>query len=113
MSRRPPRSTRTDTLGPYTTLFRAQVRSDRIVIGKGPDAQHPVHGLERDRHPLWNIVRDQRRDADAEIDVIAVAELLGGAGGHLIAIPGHQRTPIILCAPISLDRKSTRLNSSH
>src|SRR3546814_10261758 len=85
MSRRPPRSTRTDTLGPYTTLFRAQVRIDLIVIGKGPDAQHPVLGLERDRHPLWNIVRDQRRDADAEIDVIAVAELLGGAGGHLIA----------------------------
>src|SRR3546814_13886371 len=28
MRRRPPRSTRTDTLFPYTTLFRAAVRSD-------------------------------------------------------------------------------------
>src|SRR3546814_7600077 len=28
MSRRPPRSTRTDTLFPYTTLFRSPVRGD-------------------------------------------------------------------------------------
>src|SRR3546814_5468304 len=29
MIRRPPRSTRTDTLFPYTTLFRSVVRADR------------------------------------------------------------------------------------
>src|SRR3546814_1385614 len=29
MIRRPPRSTRTDTLFPYTTLFRSPVRNDR------------------------------------------------------------------------------------
>src|SRR3546814_10774610 len=29
MRRRPPRSTRTDTLFPYTTLFRSQVHQDR------------------------------------------------------------------------------------
>src|SRR3546814_1286229 len=37
MIRRPPRSTRTDTLFPYTTLFRSQVtivnRSDKILRG--------------------------------------------------------------------------------
>src|SRR3546814_2844814 len=36
MIRRPPRSTRTDTLFPYTTLFRSQVRPQRqfdVVIG--------------------------------------------------------------------------------
>src|SRR3546814_17388828 len=31
MIRRPPRSTRTDTLFPYTTLFRSQVQLDRSV----------------------------------------------------------------------------------
>src|SRR3546814_13419670 len=31
MIRRPPRSTRTDTLFPYTTLFRSAVRSDQHV----------------------------------------------------------------------------------
>src|SRR3546814_4741807 len=34
MIRRPPRSTRTDTLFPYTTLFRSPERSDRF----GPPA---------------------------------------------------------------------------
>src|SRR3546814_20686153 len=34
MIRRPPRSTRTDTLCPYTTLFRSEV--ERIEVLKGP-----------------------------------------------------------------------------
>src|SRR3546814_402819 len=32
MIRRPPRSTRTDTLFPYTTLFRSKVKCDDLVI---------------------------------------------------------------------------------
>src|SRR3546814_15781801 len=45
MIRRPPRSTRTDTLFPYTTLFRSLFRTDTIVpfvrvqhidVGQGP-----------------------------------------------------------------------------
>src|SRR3546814_3945626 len=41
MIRRPPRSTRTDTLFPYTTLFRSQ--HARIVAGEGPtSAVRPV-----------------------------------------------------------------------
>ena len=42
------------------------------------------------RMPVGDVVRHQRRDADAEIDVEAVAQLLGGARGHLVAGPGHQ-----------------------
>src|SRR3546814_13778148 len=34
MIRRPPRSTRTDTLFPYTTLFRSR-RGDRGIVGRG------------------------------------------------------------------------------
>src|SRR3546814_14331923 len=34
MIRRPPRATRTDTLFPYTTLFRAKSASDAVVIGR-------------------------------------------------------------------------------
>src|SRR3546814_1903230 len=33
MIRRPPRSTRTDTLFPYTTLFRSQAGQDPVVEG--------------------------------------------------------------------------------
>ena len=35
--------------------------------------------------PLRDVVRDQRRHADAEVDVEAVAQLLGGALGDLFA----------------------------
>src|SRR3546814_5404043 len=33
MIRRPPRSTRTDTLFPYTTLFRSGLRLERELVG--------------------------------------------------------------------------------
>src|SRR3546814_19840007 len=55
MIRRPPRSTRTDTLFPYTTLFRS-----------GLDADH--HHVERIRKPLRNgtlAVRDSPREPEA------------------------------------------------
>src|SRR3546814_7611139 len=49
MIRRPPRSTRTDTLFPYTTLFRSHAQDpgtdDRAVAGAPSDQ-------ERDPHPL-------------------------------------------------------------
>src|SRR3546814_9101852 len=36
MIRRPPRSTRTDTLFPYTTLFRSRpVRGDQLLVAQG------------------------------------------------------------------------------
>src|SRR3546814_11792636 len=44
MIRRPPRSTRTDTLFPYTTLFRSH---PRLVGGDFPGPRHPDH---RPRH---------------------------------------------------------------
>src|SRR3546814_17843961 len=56
MIRRPPRSTRTDTLFPYTTLFRSVCRDtalDRRAAGAAADfrfAVHPVQVLERCRH---------------------------------------------------------------
>src|SRR3546814_2752689 len=36
MTRRPPRSTRTDTLFPYTTLFRSHL-TDRLGVTWGPE----------------------------------------------------------------------------
>src|SRR3546814_5916042 len=41
MIRRPPRSTRTDTLFPYTTLF----RSDSLLLAGGRGHEHP--GVDR------------------------------------------------------------------
>src|SRR3546814_12460937 len=51
MIRRPPRSTRTDTLFPYTTLFRsfgdavAHIQAELLVV----DACEQVGGLQRDQ----------------------------------------------------------------
>src|SRR3546814_6080540 len=39
MIRRPPRSTRTDTLFPYTTLFRS------LVLGRATDKDNAIHVL--------------------------------------------------------------------
>src|SRR3546814_17443203 len=49
MIRRPPRSTRTDTLFPYTTLFRSQLMTE---IKQAPRAQHGNMGLLLDFGPL-------------------------------------------------------------
>src|SRR3546814_6466954 len=53
MIRRPPRSTRTDTLFPYTTLFRSQCVS--IRTRRGEEDERPSAGISR---------KDQRRLAD-------------------------------------------------
>src|SRR3546814_14436953 len=91
MIRRPPRSTRTDTLFPYTTLFRSDglAAGHRGVQGEGrvglAGVAAPPVRLARVRGDLLGVVAvELQRDART-----GVAELLVG------------------------DRKSTRLNSSH
>src|SRR3546814_3022526 len=93
MIRRPPTFTRTDTLFPYTSLFRSAAadhrkalfrseigrlrqfadrllaRVDQVGVfvaleGKGTDAEHPVLGLQRHRHPCRHMIRDERRNPD-------------------------------------------------
>src|SRR3546814_11374218 len=54
MIRRPPRSTRTDTLFPYTTLFRSQQRQYTPGQKERPERQAPQrqngHGLATVKH---------------------------------------------------------------
>src|SRR3546814_9237846 len=53
MIRRPPRSTRTDTLLPYTTLFRSLAAIGDDTIDRDAVAQHGAHGSGRDdRHAI-------------------------------------------------------------
>src|SRR3546814_14700539 len=92
MIRRPPRSTRTDTLFPYTTLF----RSTGPAAG-GLDAERRQHRVKR--------VRGHRRAA-----VVVQGELAGADAGTLDA--AHDEL-LGECAGLAPDRKSTRLNSSH
>src|SRR3546814_15908338 len=105
MLRRPPRSTRTDTLFPYTTLFRSlrgitvlfQIVVDApVVVGI---ARRLLPGCQRDQIFRRRNMRDIVRQLGAVEVNVAVNHLLMLLRGPLVAREG--------------DRKSTRLNSSH
>src|SRR3546814_20490709 len=94
--RPPPRSTRTDTLFPYTTLFRSDWLSDVAQITLG-------------------------RARTLHLNIVAYGWLsVTGIGVALWLLPRIFHTPLrrpnmaYLGAFLwTLDRKSTRLNSSH
>src|SRR3546814_5973298 len=56
MIRRPPRSTRTDTLFPYTTLFRSLRRADRGRAGEAMGPAGRAAGRAGGRHGLYRLV---------------------------------------------------------
>src|SRR3546814_4799387 len=99
MIRRPPRSTRTDTLFPYTTLFRSLFR--------------PSAGVDR-----------ESREAGLDVlsDVLRAVRLTGAIYFDIHAhAPWVAESPPVaaICGSVMpdfehvIDRKSTRLNSSH
>src|SRR3546814_5581583 len=125
MIRRPPRSTRTDTLCPYTTLFRSvswkpageqrvvqqrddeqgqhgrdqgEIRNDVLVIATGGRYLRKLQGIEHAIIPCEGI-------AAAE----SIRDRLAAMDGGTIAV-GFASNPK---EPGAVDRKSTRLNSSH
>src|SRR3546814_9089335 len=117
MVRRPPRSTRTDTLFPYTTLFRSGGDGLLALVG-----EHPVDELlaEIGLH-AGALLRADQDDAvlvehalvalDGHFEVAFVAEGdPGGAVGERVG--AHADGGVQRCAH-ARDRKSTRLNYSH
>src|SRR3546814_4918799 len=92
MTRRPPRSTRTDTLCPYTTLVRSVgqrhvARIEQVVIRRGADLVGIGHRALADRHrqrlPLTG-PGAQRFDEFAQplVVLVRLAELLDHAEEH-------------------------------
>src|SRR3546814_8124110 len=69
MIRRPPRSTRTDTLFPYTTLFRSRARHPRpAVAGHREDRSaqdHPQQDRDRRSH-LHQPVRSEEHTSELQ-----------------------------------------------
>src|SRR3546814_1337540 len=120
MRRRPPRSTRTDTLFPYTTLFRSiNYREEDFVEvikqatgGKGVDVVLDMVGGDYIPRNIKAMAEDGRLSfiaflggAKAEVNFAAVMmKRLTITGSTLRARP---------VAVKAADRKSTRLNSSH
>src|SRR3546814_2584594 len=133
MIRLQPRSTRTDTLFPYTTLFRSfgdlvdmfdrRVRSTgllRIIDPRiEPDAADRLRGLAGQLlRPSGQVERRPVIFGAVEIALAAVEDVDPGIGDraeHLRELLWRLREarPHILLLPLRKDRKSTRLNSSH
>src|SRR3546814_17728050 len=100
MIRRPPKSTRTDTLFPYTTLFRSDARQFDFAC---------LRGNEKDRAILGRPVLKRGAIGDDGIGEIIRDQAIPVAPDELFRIIGE-----IACIKArAKDRKSTRLNSSH
>src|SRR3546814_11905333 len=107
MIRRPPRSTRTDTLCPYTTLIRAgpgRRIAGRDLAGIGESGFHARRRLAVEHHHLVAGLREVIGGRHADHPATEYDHLHAG----ISALPWPSVPP--WAAP---DRKSTRLNSSH
>src|SRR4051794_7981727 len=74
---------------------RLLARVDQVGVlvaleGVGTDAEGAVLAVQHDVHALGHVVRHQGRHTDPEIDVLAVLQLEGHAGGELVAGECHQ-----------------------
>src|SRR3546814_7959685 len=110
MIRRPPRSTRTDTLFPYTTLVRSNIRGCLTHEGgKGGGRRTPALQTG-DRAGVVAAHPHARCQISGKTKEPAVPV---GAGGARLA--GQRSADLRRAAGAGLprDRKSTRLNSSH
>src|SRR3546814_9230558 len=110
MVRRPPRSTRTDTLFPYTTLFRSAVLSLTLLLAL-------VFGLLLTRY----VEREERAVLTIEAVELAseieqrmnASEALLRAAATAFAFVPRIDADFFSSYFKGLDRQSTRLNSSH
>src|SRR3546814_2200360 len=103
MIRRPPRSTRTDTLFPYTTLFRSASRIPDSAYKNVTFAANP-QGLVSDADIVVSV---QPPTADI-VDAMKDGSVL------LSFVYAHKEIELTkLLRDKKIDRKSTRLNSSH
>src|SRR3546814_7622283 len=112
MIRLPPRSTRTDTLFPYTTLVRSLLQFVAhprrfLVLGHG----HRLGALQADAGTVGVVLGvgvlhpAVRRDDAQALDGFAAGFQLQPARAHFARLD--------VAAAAVADRKSTRLNSSH
>src|SRR3546814_4492273 len=114
MIRRPPRSTRTDTLFPYTTLF----RSRQLLFQGLQTLDRTGNGLPVGEHAAQPAMVDEMLARLAGGFGDGILRLALGADEQHLAAGGDGRGNEVQRAAeerhgLRQDRKSTRLNSSH
>src|SRR3546814_10253865 len=116
MIRRPPRSTRTDTLFPYTTLFRSWRRQgQRIAFTNGCfDLLHPGHIslLQQARSAADRLVVGLNSD-DSVHRLKGAGRPVQAEAGRAAVLASLAAVDLVIVFGEDTDRKSTRLNSSH
>src|SRR3546814_18781203 len=121
MNRRPPRSTRTDTPFPYTTLFRS--------VDESREQTRAIHALQRRRQTLEGLLAGEDRAVTLALHrnaqtLLEGVKVVNPFADRLTFLDDKTRTRrdhmkyLTLIQAIALlhqhlDRKSTRLNSSH
>src|SRR3546814_14883734 len=123
LRRRPPKSTRTDTLFPYTTLFRSTVTPANVTGVTFDDASFVYDGTAKSLAVTGTL--------PAGTSVAYTDNSRTDVGTHEVTatITGPNFTTLVLTADLTVtpanvtgvtfddasfvDRKSTRLNSSH
>src|SRR3546814_13147657 len=117
MIRRPPRSTRTDTLCPYTRLF----RSRGPVDAAGPGCASLIRPAELSRFPISDsrLLRCQSYravEADRLAVDVAVAQQIGDQVGELLRLAQARRDryrrrprPLHLVRPRSAERPAGKV----
>src|SRR3546814_8151801 len=108
--RRPPRSTRTDTLFPYTTLF----RSAAAGVDRSPAAPRAAaHPRLRTGAGAGEATRPRPTPAAAARHVAARACHRAAVGARRRATQAQPARRVLGRAGHEVDRKRTRLTSSH
>src|SRR3546814_20153214 len=105
MIRLPPRSTRTDTLCPYTTLFRSRLY---VHVKNNRDILAAAQNFATERMPAANAL--------ADLSFHNYTEMAHDTASTLFLVRKRVEGWLNYFFPTSWipqDRKSTRLNSSH
>src|SRR3546814_15645406 len=122
MIRRPPRSTRTDTLFPYTTLFRSAAAPNQLVasLRLGPAIVHvPLDEARVDvEECLSDVAGEGEVGLEAAVEIVVedaadAARLVAVLQEEILVAPRLEARVVVGVMGIAGDRKSTRLNSSH
>src|SRR3546814_19649306 len=106
MIRRPPRSTRTDTLFPYTTLFRSWLGQPQAALNHAILA---IRDLPPEDKAIW---REQFDHYVFENDE-QVTDHIPEKARSILARLTPESAGRLRAFLLRTDRKSTRLNSSH